>query len=147
MDTLGSTNSRPKNVVEKTLPLKRRGFSPLFDAATSRIFISARSIPAYTDTSAHAERLPTLYLPISKVSVLDLLPSIFSASTLERSVITRWLCDGYFWAYAPPVLGLTQLLWINREFGTLTLGWVVPLSDTELTPVPSLLPSQTLTDY
>ena len=36
---------------------------------------------------------------------------------------------------------------LNQYFGALTLGWVVSLSDTELTPAPRLLPSAMTTDW
>ena len=36
---------------------------------------------------------------------------------------------------------------LNQYFGALTLGWVVSLSDTKLTPAPRLLPSTMATDW
>ena len=41
----------------------------------------------------------------------------------------------------------TDLLYpltLSQDLGTLTLVWVVPLTDTKLTPVPRLLPSTTI---
>ena len=86
---LGLPNPRPIDVVGELLLFRRLGFQPNFAATIGRILITTRSIPAYTDTSAHAVRLSTLYLSISMVSVVNLLPSILDALTLEGSAVTR----------------------------------------------------------
>ena len=40
-----------------------------------------------------------------------------------------------------------SLLTLNQHFGTLTIVWVVPLSDFKLTPKPRLLTSTTLDPF
>ena len=58
-DTLGPTNSRLMNVVEKPGPLRRSGFSPLFAATPTRILIWTRSTRLHSRASARARRPPT----------------------------------------------------------------------------------------
>jgi hypothetical protein len=63
----------------------------------------------------------------------------------SRQVSCYALFNGWLLLSLPPcclrVYTPSSLSW---HFGTLTLGWVVSLSDTELTPVPPLHPSSAL---
>jgi len=86
---LGLPNPRPIDVVGELLLIRWLGFQPNLAATIGRILITKRSTLAYTSASTHTVRLPTLYLSISVVSVVNLLPSIFDALTLEGSAVTR----------------------------------------------------------
>ena len=95
---LGSTNSRLTNVAVKTLPFRRRGFSPLFAVTTARICKSDRSTGHHCPTSARPDR-PTTGSHLSvcpKVSELNLAPSILGAQRLGKSTVTCCLAGGCF---------------------------------------------------
>ncbi len=80
---LGLGPAYPRLIIMAGEPLLFRwsGISPDFAATNNRIFISMRSTGPYSPASALTERLPTIFQ--SGVSVVDLLPSIFSAFNLD----------------------------------------------------------------
>ena len=79
---LGPTNPQPMIVAEEPGPLRWLGFSPSFAVTTERILIPAGSTQAYAYASAPAEHLPIETLSGLKVSVANLVPSIFRAFNL-----------------------------------------------------------------
>jgi hypothetical protein len=95
---LGSTNSRLTNVAVKTLPFRRRGFSPLFAVTTARICKSDRSTGLHNPASVRPDRPTTESHPrvCPEVSELDLAPSILGAHALGKSTVTCCLAGGCF---------------------------------------------------
>lgn len=81
--TLGLGPAYPRLIIMAGEPLLFRwsGISPDFAATNNRIFNSMRSTGPHSPASAPTEYLPTIVK--SGVSVVDLLPSIFSAFNLD----------------------------------------------------------------
>ena len=71
-----------------------------------------------------------------------LVPTVFDASILDGSAVTRCLKDGSFCSYLPAVCEPKHLkLTLSNCLGALTALGVVPLSGTALTSAPQLQPS------
>ena len=96
---LGPTNLQLTISAGEPWPLRRRGFSPLFAVTTAGICNPVRSTEPHGSASSQTGRLPTssMGLPSSSgVSAAGLAPSIFGASSLGGSAVTRCLEGGCF---------------------------------------------------
>ena len=125
------------------LPFRRSGFSPDYAATTARILVTDGSTRAYA-SGFYAIGTPPYRIAFRRpgVSAAGLSPVHFRRPE-PRLVSCYALLRGWLLLSLPPgcLSTPTRFDSLSGHFGTLTPDWVVPLLDTELTPVPPLQPS------
>ena len=145
---LGSTNPRLTKHCRGNLAHKADGFLTHlsyyyrqdFQYHTVHWFLRPSFCPC--DTPLYHTHLSEMW---SKVSAVDLDPSIFLANN-HWPVSCYTLFKGWLLLSLPPgcLRLVTKFVSLSQHFGALTLVCVVPLLDTELTPMPPLLSSSLL---
>ena len=131
------------------LPFRRSGFSPDYAATTARILVTDGSTRAYA-SGFYAVGTPPYRIAFRRpgVSAAGLSPVHFRRPG-PRLVSCYALFKGWLLLSLPPSClrpGTSFGVTLSRHLGALTPVWVVPLADTELTPVPRLRPSTAAVD-
>jgi hypothetical protein len=140
---LGPANRRLTNIAGEPWPLRGWGFPPHYAATTAGICIAMGSRGAHAPPSEPMARPPTgawlSHAPPGLGGPLS--PFLFQAQPPRRvscyTLLSRWLLLGL----RPRCLRGLSPSSLRGHLGTLTRGWVLSLSDAELSPAPQLPPS------